>query len=534
MIRKFLRITALVLTLCLLLTGCSLLDTLWDLASIYGLVTTSFQDMVYTRPVLSDMEEALENCTRLSQSTDDVNKLMDAIYGFYDQYDLFHTNYVLSDIHYSCDITDEYWKEEYAFCAEAEPTVEALLEQMFCTLADSPLREELEQGDFFGTGFFDDYEDDPVMDQRFVELMEQEAALENRYYDLTNQYTSSDFIEDESIYRQAAELYVELIRLRQEIAGYLGYPDYPELAYDLYYSRDYHPAEAERYMQRIGQVLYEPYVQLENASIWEEAFEYADEKETFRYVEKAAAAMGGTVEEAFSLLKRNDLYDISYSDVKMDTSFETYIWNYYAPFVFVNPYLDHTDKLTFAHEFGHFAADYACSGTYSGIDIAEVHSQAMEYLTLCYNPDSQMVTRYKLADSLCTYMEQSAYSLFEHRVYDLQGEELTVENVEALYEQIGTQFGFNFEKWETREYVNILHLYTEPMYMISYVVSNDLALQFYQMELEEAYSGLELYEQSLTSQESYILTFAKDYGLKSPFDPSRPEELRVLFENAAI
>ena len=145
-----------------------------------------------------------------------------------------------------------------------------------------------------------------------------------------------------------------------------------------------------------------------------------------------------------------------------------------------------------------------------------------------------MVTRCKLADSLCTYMEQSAYSLFEHRVYDLQGEELTVENVEALYEQIGTQFGFNFEKWETREYVNILHLYTEPMYMISYVVSNDLALQFYQMELEEAYSGLELYEQSLTSQESYILTFAKDYGLKSPFDPSRPEELRVLFENAAI
>ena len=55
MIRKFLRITALVLTLCLLLTGCSLLDTLWDLASLYGLVTTSFQDMVYTRPVLSDM-----------------------------------------------------------------------------------------------------------------------------------------------------------------------------------------------------------------------------------------------------------------------------------------------------------------------------------------------------------------------------------------------------------------------------------------------------------------------------------------------
>ena len=528
--KKHLRVIALALVLCLLLTGCSPLDTLQNLISYYSMRNTAFRNMEYIRPDLDKMEAALDTCAHLAQNTQDVEELMDGVYDFYQEYDLFSTSYALADIHFNCDITDEYWKAEYAFCTEAEPAVDAMLEQLYCDLADSPLRSELERDDLFGSGFFDDYEDDPVLNKKLVKLLEQEAALENQYYDLADRYDPKDFTENDSVYLQAAELYVELIRIRQEIALYLGYSHYQELAYDIYYSRDYYPAEAERYMENIAQALYEPYVSLANATIWEEAYEHCSENDTYRYLKQAAEAMGGTVEEAFSLLDHNDLYDITYSENKMDTSFETYIWNYSAPFVFVNPYLDHTDKLTFAHEFGHFAADYACNGTFVSTDIAEVHSQTMEYLTLCHGRDTQMLTRYKLADSLCTYMEQAAFSLFEHQVYDLRGDDLTPENVENLYKRVGTQFGFDVPDWNPREYVAILHLYTEPMYMISYVVSNDLAMQFYQMELEEPYSGLELYEESLISQESYILTFARDYGLKSPFDSARLEELRVLFE----
>lgn len=531
MLKKHLRIIALILTLCLLLTGCTPLDILRQLAASYGLTETAFQDMEYVRPDVEQMEAALDACEQLSQNATDVDDLVDSIYDFYAEYDLYYTSYALADIHYNCDITDEYWKAEYAFCTEVEPTAEAMLEQLYCFLADSPLRSQLETEEFFGKGFFDAYEDDPVMDKQLIAMLEQEAALENRYYDLLDQYDYTDLTQIDSVYRQAAELYVELIRIRQEMTDYLGYSSYPELAYDMYYSRDYYPAEAERYMESIGQALYEPYVSLANSTVWEDVYTYCSEDETYRHMKQAAEAMGGLTEEAFQLLDRNDLYDITYSENKMDTSFETYLWNYYAPFVFVCPYLDQTDKLTFAHEFGHFAADYASYGTYAGTDIAEVHSQTMEYLALCYGRDTELLTRYKLADSLCTYMEQSAFSLFEHRVYDLRGEDLTVESMEALYKEVGTMFGFDTADWNTREYVAILHLYTQPMYMISYVVSNDLAMQFYQMELDESYSGLAIYEETLTSQESYILTFAQDYGLKSPFDPARPEELRVLFES---
>ena len=37
----------------------------------------------------------------------------------------------------------------------------------------------------------------------------------------------------------------------------------------------------------------------------------------------------------------------------------------------------------------------------------------------------------------------------------------------------------------SRDFVVIGHFYTDPMYIISYVVSNDAAFQLYQMELEE-------------------------------------------------
>ena len=70
--------------------------------------------------------------------------------------------------------------------------------------------------------------------------------------------------------------------------------------------------------------------------------------------------------------------------------------------------------------------------------------------------------------------------------------------------------------------------------MISYVVSNDLALQFYQLEREQPGEGLRLYQRSLTSQDSYILAFAQDYGLQSPFTEDRLLQVKDLFQNMDI
>ena len=525
-----LRLTALLLAMCLLLTGCSFTEEFIEKMSIFG-IATAYEDMEYSRPDMAKLQASLDNCTSLAQSADSADTLMKAVYAFYDEYDGFYTNSTLAQIHYSCDLTDTYWQEEYRFCSSQSPAAEAAVEQLLCTLAASPLRNELEKMDDWGKGFFDAYDTEPSIDETLRALMEQETELINQYYTLDDRYTAADYTLDDELFTDMAELYIQLIAVRQEIARYLGYPDYPTLAYEMYYARDYTPQAAADYMTRLGEALYAPYTALSDSDVWDQAYGYCPESETYRYLQTAAQAMGGTVADAFSYMNANGLYHIRYGENKLNSSFETYIWNYYAPFVFMNPYLDHTDKLTFAHEFGHFAADFSCDGTFCGIDIAETHSMAMEYLCLCYSKDTEVLTRYKLADSLCTYMEQSAYALFEHQVYSLQGEDLTVENITEIYRQVSKQFGFDAFDWDPREFVTVIHFFTDPMYTVSYVLSNDLAMQIYQLEQEAPGAGLSLYQKILPSQDSYILTFAETNGLESPFSQQRLQSVAAFFQS---
>ena len=68
------------------------------------------------------------------------------------------------------------------------------------------------------------------------------------------------------------------------------------------------------------------------------------------------------------------------------------------------------------------------------------------------------------------------------------------------------------------------------MYIISYVVSNDAALQLYQMELEEKGSGLACLEANLDTQEYYFLSFLRSADLESPFARGRVESVRRTLE----
>ena len=207
-----------------------------------------------------------------------------------------------------------------------------------------------------------------------------------------------------------------------------------------------------------------------------------------------------------------------------------YLTWYAEPYIFLYPDGTQYDKLAFAHEFGHFCNDYICYGSYAGVDVAEFYSMGMEYLILCYGEDSQSLRRLKMADSLSVFVEQAAFASFEQQMYSLTGENLTVENLCALYEKIALDFGFDSLGFDRREFVDITHFYTNPLYLISYVVSNDAAMQLYRRELEEPGSGLALMERMLPSREAWFLAFLEEAGLESPFRPGRMEALAKEFE----
>ena len=140
----------------------------------------------------------------------------------------------------------------------------------------------------------------------------------------------------------------------------------------------------------------------------------------------------------------------------------------------------------------------------------------------------------RLRQSLNVYVEQAAYASFEQQVYSLTGDDLTVENVDALFESTMTSYGLDIWDIHKRDYVQIPHLFISPLYIISYIVSNDAALQIYQQEEKRAGAGLETYLQTLQTSQIRLMGFVEETGLESPFAPKRLETVRQTFEKALL
>ena len=529
------KLLALVLALAILLSGCSIGNLTGYLYSFFGgSDLVPFEQMEYQHPNISVIRASLDTAISTAESEQNSTEtVMNAIYAFYDEYDWFYTCASLADIHYSADLTDIYWEQEYNYCQDQTAAVDAMLEELYYSLANSPHRTELESEEYFGEDYFTSYDGENLWDEAFVALLEQESTLQNRYYELSTQ--ALDYLPGTEEYYGAvaedmAELLVELIALRQEIAAYWGYEDYVQFATDYYYYRDYTAGQSAAYLEEIRRELVPLYVLLNNSMSFYVDCGPSTEKDTYEYVRSMAENMGGTVGDAFQRMDQAGLCDITYSENKYDSSFEVYLTSYNQPFVFMNPEKSEYDHLVFAHEFGHFCNDFAARGCYAGIDVLEVFSQAMEYLSLCYAEGGEELRKLKMWDSLALFVEQSAFASFEMQMYSLKGEELTAENLRALYDRVAREFGFESVGYDDREFVTINHYYTNPMYIISYVVSNDTAMQMYQLEMESKGQGLACLEENLDTDCYYFLEFLEEAGLESPFAPGRMATIRKTLE----
>jgi oligoendopeptidase F len=325
-----------------------------------------------------------------------------------------------------------------------------------------------------------------------------------------------------------AQVLAELALVRRQIAQWAGYDSYTDYAWDYSYYRDYTAEQAAGYLADIRRELVPLYENMNAMDVWTAADVPCSEQEVLRYVKKTAKAMGGIVQEACTVMELAELYDISADPNKSGLSFELFLAWYYEPYLFISGTGTAYDQLSFAHEFGHFAMDYAAGGSWAGTDVTEIFSQGMEYLSLaCAEAEGDFV-RMKLADSLCTYVEQAAYAEFELRLYELPEEELTGENLLALYEEVGEAYGFRSLNWDPRDMVTIPHFYEQPLYVISYVVSNDAAMQLYEMELSAPGTGAACFQTHLTTEALGLMEFLREAELKSPFD--RIDEVKGIME----
>ena len=520
----------------------------------------AFADMEYTRPDAAALCKALGELVKLVKNGGSFDEVGAAFEAAYSDYSLFNTMDSLSYIRHTIDLNDEYYETENNWCEEQSPLIEQALEKCYIAMGQSDLRDRLEE-EYFTEGFFDFYDENQIYsNDRVVKLMQKDNDLQAQYMALQSDQTIEwngeevlyeDIVGDESLdydsylraYQlyynkynpQVGEIFAEMIRTRNEIAKELGYDTFADFAYSYYYDRDYTPEEAEDYLSDIAAELAPMYFY---AVYGAQSTTPCSTDEVLDLFEKTVYRFGGEFATSYEFMQAYDLMDITDSSSKMPGSYVTYLSSYQMPFLYVSPTGKLDDLLTCCHEFGHFVDGFVnCNGT-SSIDCNEIFSQGLEFLSLSRaeldDDEREALTISKVADSLMTFVSQAAYAEFELRAYALPDDQLNTEGLNALFLECMEEFGQSYTGMEdiiAPGWIDIQHFLIAPYYVISYCVSNDAALQIFQLE-EENGTGLETYRALMsTSSGNTILALLEENGMESPFEPGRVEELADFFED---
>lgn len=520
----------------------------------------AFEDMEYTRPDAAALCKALGELEKLVKDGGSFDEVGAAFEAAYSDYSLFNTMDSLSYIRHTIDLNDEYYETENNWCEEQSPLIEQALEKCYIAMGQSDLRDRLEE-EYFTEDFFDFYDENQIYsNDRVVKLMQKDNDLQAQYMALQSDQTIEwngeevlyeDIIGDESLdydsylmaYQlyynkynpQVGEIFAEMIRTRNEIAKELGYDTFADFAYSYYYNRDYTPEEAEDYLSDIAAELAPMYFY---AVYGAQSTTPCSTDEVLDLFEKTVYRFGGEFATSYEFMQAYDLMDITDSSSKMPGSYVTYLSSYQMPFLYVSPTGELDDLLTCCHEFGHFVDGFVnCNGT-SSIDCNEIFSQGLEFLSLSRaeldDDEREALTISKVADSLMTFVSQAAYAEFELRAYALPDDQLNTEGLNALFLECMEEFGQSYTGMEdiiAPGWIDIQHFLIAPYYVISYCVSNDAALQIFQLE-EENGTGLDTYRALMsTSSGNTILALLEENGMESPFEPGRVEELADFFED---
>lgn len=480
-----------------------------------------FSEMEYVRPDTEAVYAAFDALIEDAETSDDADALLTDYYAVYDRYLSFYSMETLANLRHSLDTTDSYFSEEYDWCDAESPNVEEKLETLYKAFAAGPARKDLETA-YFGDGFFDAYDDYEVYtNETFLAFSKQEKDILSEYRELTAD--PDDDLDADAI----TDCYIRLVKVRKQMAEALDYESYAAYAYDVSYERDYTPEQGSAFLEEIRTQVVPVLDDLNSSDQMYGLYgDDATEEEVDAMVQSAAKNIGGAVYDAYRFMKQYDLCDISQDAKKLEGSFETYIYDYEAPFVMVNAEGSSTDYSTFAHEFGHFTDGFYNYGANEDLETAETFSQAMEFLALQYtdtlsSKQKSRFTKIQLIDQLYAFVTQAAFAEFENEVYQIPDEELTPERINGVFMQVCVDYGLfeeAYKEYYADYWTNVLHFFEVPFYVISYCVSSDNALQVYRLETEREGEGVAAYFRLLDrDREAGVQQFMTDAGLENPF-----------------
>ena len=535
----------------------------------YGRDTVDFENITYTRP---DIEGSCEEFIRITEKVvaneDSFEDLLAMIVAEEERYTHIISMYSYLQIMTSLDSSDEYWAEEEKYISTNYPEYSKCVEDLFVAAANSPHAERFED-EYFGEGLIDEYKDGGSYTDELVELMATEAELESSYSQLSTKTVTityagrTDTVDNilayyeetygknsskyktaqtrcQSLYENACTelsrpIFVDLIKVRKLIADELGNESYLTYAYDTIY-HDYTEEEMLEFISDVPKYILPVYTKLSDYIFNDFLTGSPRELDRVTLINKAYEILKGkneTLAEIYAYMLQHGLYDIEPAkNNRYEGAFCTYIESNRSPYVFISTAEDASDYMTLFHEFGHFADAYLNDDSYTSLDLSEVSSQALSLLTLTILEKELDTMSYKyifyseLENSFLTLIYQCFYSLVEHKIYALDYEDITEENLSLAVQDAAREMGLNWTAINDISMVFIPHLFLYPFYVQSYATSLTASLEIYMLELENG-TGFETY-MDLITREDETLTFEEylqNAGVNSPFKENALKDL---------
>lgn len=516
-----------------------------------------FSEIKYVRPdtdgIIADINTLISMINDGKSFTEQstlFNKISDEIKNF-------NTMYNIAYINYSADISVKENFDEYFLLKEKNVELDSKKASLTDTIAQSSYKTNYERS-YYGVGYFTDYK--PATPSPELEaLLKKEVELITKYSDITsnkfveykgttiylsNIYSYSlsydEMVEvtdliNEKYKAQAGEIYVDLVKTRLAIAQEAG-TDYLSYVYKLN-GRGYTPTEGKEYLDNFAKNIVP---EISALSLDYTAFEeLTDPSFTLYAVADAARNMKGIFSEAFNYMFNYGFYNVGGHRTKASSSFVTMLQSYNAPFLFVSSEGTVSDFHVMSHEFGHYVDGYKNPRFEDSVDILEIPSTTMSFLMPyytdalfgCSQKDLISATIASSAESFC----HNAYlSRFEHEVYSLSPEEVTVERINKIAYDAAVEFGFEASaEVFSHSWHNIGHLFLTPSYCFSYLISTDLSLQILEIEKNApGKGGIETLTKLINRNRGVTLDeLIKDCDLRSPFDEENSKKIATLIKD---
>ena len=560
-----------------------------------NLTMGKFNELSYNRP---DADELKKNLAKHLKRFKNAKTFEDADAAFLDfmgSIESWATQNTIASIRNTMNVKDEFYDKEIKFYNRKNSVMMLTLKKAIKLVLASPFRAQLEEK--YGSHMFASYEVQMKLIKLSIVLPAiREGNLSTEYsktaaacsvefmgekcnfYGLLKHMQSTDRNERqaafeawaklyESVSGKLDELYEKLVKIRNSVAGRLGYKSYTDYAYIARGRYDYSIEdvaafrEAVRtYITPLCEKLYREQAErlgLEKLEWYDESLCFAEGNATpigtpEELTEKALQMyeeMSPQTGEFFRFMKEHELYDFVTRENKHLGGYMTFLPDYKAPFIFSNFNGTSADIDVLTHEAGHAFEGYYASRKLpiqqmisSTSEINEIHSMAMElfaypYMERFFGDKTNKYIYAHFTEAIKTIPYLVCVDEFQHRVYEnpnLSPAEWRKawKEIEQKYMPWRSYDGNAFLE-EGGFWMQKQHIFLYPFYYIEYAMAQLDAFALYRKQVE----GSNAWDSYLTlcgmgGMYGYFETLERA-GLPNPLKPENVKELAAFVEEQA-